>query len=117
MPIKLFPKKKKYISLPEYEHFIKLRIIILIISGLLIVALGSSALFIYKNIYQIIEQAQLTVLLKSEMGIDPINFQRLEKVRRAWEIKNKKQAITTARDPFEPMVAEAEKEKQESEQE
>lgn len=98
----LFKIKTEY-PVPEYQPFIKLRIVSLIMFGLLLIGLLGVTIFIYNNIYTAIGQVQSIIVLESKLGIEAINFDLFEKVKKAWEEKQTDSLPTINRDPFNPV--------------
>ena len=69
---------------------------------ILLVVAGGTAGFVYYRVTNTIGQVQSIIILRSELGVDPINFGRLEKVQAAWEAKHATTTLSIARDPFQP---------------
>lgn len=93
-------RKKIAIDIPEYRQFGKLKLISLSIIGLIIFGLGIGSFFIYKNIYETIDQMQNIVILKSQLGMEIIDFDKLDRVKKIWTEKNDPHKIKPARNPF-----------------
>ena len=91
-------KKQEYQS-PEYKHFIILRIVSITFVGLLLLGSGIGAFFIYKNIFNTIEQAN-SLLLINNPSTEIINFTRYENVKQSWEKKNNLELVNITTDPF-----------------
>ena len=94
-------KEIKY-QAPEYKHFVVLRIInYFVITGLFI-GTGFGSLFIYKNIFNTIEQINTIVFLNNVANIEIINFTQYDKVESAWLEKFDPTNIELKSDPFNP---------------
>ncbi len=93
-------EKKQIYQSPEYKQFIILRIINYIFIAFIIISLGLSALFIQKNIFNTIEQAESILLLKNDPSTEIINFDKYETVEKKWQEKNSLISTPIERDPF-----------------
>jgi hypothetical protein len=60
--------------------------------------------FAFTRIQNTIGQVESIVLLQSELQIEFIDFDRLEKVTEAWEIKHSETQVEILRDPFREIV-------------
>ncbi|HBU07410.1 MAG TPA: hypothetical protein DEB09_05000 [Candidatus Magasanikbacteria bacterium] len=92
-------KKDAYQS-KEYGQFIQLRIVSLIFIGLLLIGSTVSILFIYKNIFDTITQAEAIIMAKNSPMVEIIDFSRYETTKKAWEEKNNRETINLTKDPF-----------------
>lgn len=99
---KIFNKIRKNSSqfpTSEYRQYSKLKTFSLVIFVVLLVAMISGVFYIFKNVYYAIEQIESIVVLKSELGLEVINFELFEKVKGEWE-KKQAETILPSRDPF-----------------
>lgn len=78
-----------------------LRIFMLLILGGLASLILVTMWFAYIRVETTIGQVQSIILLQSELQIEPIDFNRLEKVEAAWTEKRSTSTISTERDPFQ----------------
>lgn len=83
-----------------YRHFARLRIVSFIFIGLFLLTIGVTGFFIYHSIYATINQVQAIILLKSDLGLEAIDFELLERVERAWHEKHATTTPFMVRDPF-----------------
>lgn len=86
----------------EYKQAPTLRILSLLMMMVLIAVAGGTAIFVYARVSNTIGQVQSILVLQSELGVEPINFGRLEQVQAAWEAKHATSTLDIARDPFQP---------------
>ena len=87
MPNLDFIKSRKKPPISEYKQFIKLRTISLAVLGLLLTGFAFIMFFVYSNIYTAIDQVQSIIILKSKLGIETINFELFDKVKKTIEDK------------------------------
>ncbi|MFZ2189419.1 MAG: hypothetical protein WA057_03455 [Candidatus Magasanikiibacteriota bacterium] len=92
-------KKDAYQS-KEYGQFIQLRIVSLIFIGLLLIGSTVSIIFIYKNIFDTITQAEMIIMAKNSPMVEIIDFNKYETTKKAWEEKNDSTPINLTKDPF-----------------
>ena len=89
----------------EYRHTPILRILSLFMLMILLALASATAFFTYYRVTIAISQVQSIIILRSELGVDPINFELLEKVQAAWETKHATTTLSIARDPFQAAPA------------
>lgn len=85
----------------EYKQAPILRILSLLLMMVLIAVAGGTAIFVYARVSNTIGQVQSILVLQSELGVEPINFGRLEQVQAAWEAKHATTTLVISRDPFQ----------------
>ncbi|PIT86397.1 MAG: hypothetical protein COU33_03400 [Candidatus Magasanikbacteria bacterium CG10_big_fil_rev_8_21_14_0_10_43_6] len=88
----------------EYKHIESLRILYIIISGGITLSIGLIVFFIYSNVYQALEDANTIIILRSELGIETIDFDKLETVRAACTGKCIAPLGPLTRDPFSDVM-------------
>src|SRR3989344_3526279 len=91
----------------EYKHAPILRILSLFMLMILILVAGSTAFFVYYRLINTIGHVQSIIVLRSVLCMDPVNFERLEKVQAAWETKHATTTLLIVRDPFQAAPAAA----------
>ena len=105
-------EKKQIYQSPEYKHFITLRLLNIAFIGILLLGSGIGGFFIYKNIFNTIDQAEYLILTNIP-STEIINFTKYENIKQSWEEKNNLQLNQITKDPFNSVVN---KEKKEIEQ-
>jgi hypothetical protein len=84
----------------EYKHLRILRILHLIAIGVFAFGVVEAAIFLYERVYESIERAEGIVFLRSEIGAEVIDFNQLERVKAAWQLKHATTTVSLVRDPF-----------------
>jgi len=98
---KLQSRSEKIYHSPEYQQFLKLRLINLSVMLLLGLATIFGGYFIYQNIFVTIGQAENIIIAKSELSVlEVIDFAKFEKVKTAWETKTLTTSTINNKDPF-----------------
>lgn len=60
--------------------------------------------FLYQSVFTVINQVDAVLILQSNIRVEVIDFERFEKVDRAWKQKTASPDILIARDPFSPVA-------------
>lgn len=97
--MKLFHKKQTDTP-PLHKNALSLRIIMMLFTGLLLIAVGYTIFFIYTNVYNTIGEVRSLILNAQNFGVEVIDFQRFEKVSHLWEQKQMTTTTSPVRDPF-----------------
>ncbi len=84
----------------EYKHIHSLRILYLVTAGLLLLLLSYMVAFIFKNVSQALEEANIIVLSQSATQMRRIQSEKLHTVEAAWEQKKLPSTNTTIPNPF-----------------
>ncbi|HQF57049.1 MAG TPA: hypothetical protein PK831_00910 [Candidatus Magasanikbacteria bacterium] len=94
-------KKNTYQS-KEYEQFLSLRIVSIIIIILIISIVFCGFYFVKKNIFGTITQAEEVIIFKNNLINEVIDFKKYEAVSENWNKKNNPLItdINNLRDPF-----------------
>lgn len=100
MPIFNLSFKKKIPELEEYRQFSKLRIISIFIIGFITIVFCLGIYFVYYNIFGAIEQVQSLIIMKPNLSMEVIDFEKIEKVKNNWDIKHNSEITPLLRDPF-----------------
>lgn len=96
-------KEEKTYRAPEYKQFLKLRVLSFAIIGLLLSIIMIGGIFIYRNIFLTISQAEQIIVVASDItSWEIIDFAKFESVKKQWEEKNSDAAAIMTRDPFNP---------------
>jgi len=91
----------------KYRYIYTLRVIsMLVIFLLALVAIGT-ALFVYREITNTIGQVQSIALYQSELRIELINFNGLDKIEKKWNEKYNVEDMEIVRNPFVQIIPEA----------
>ena len=85
---------------PEYKQFMILRIVNMVFIGMLMAGVIVGSYFIYKNIFYTIENSESLFLTQNMPITEVIDFNKYEKVRKAWQEKNLGALPKITRDPF-----------------
>ncbi|KKQ27818.1 MAG: hypothetical protein US42_C0005G0043 [Candidatus Magasanikbacteria bacterium GW2011_GWC2_37_14] len=102
-------QEKTYHS-PEYQQFLKLRLINISVFTLLGLATILGCLFIYQNIFLTIGQAEEIIIAKSGLSsLEVIDFTKFEKVEKIWQEKIQTTTSTNFNDPFNNISSSTEK--------
>lgn len=86
----------------EYKHVYTLRVVYLIITGLLFLLLSFIVVFIYRNVFQALDEANVIVVLQSDLQMKTINFERLAEVEHDWIARQEMPAVIANENPFFP---------------
>ena len=100
--MKLYKKQasiKKYHGV-EYKHIQSLRLLYILIGGAIAGTIGLIIFFIYSNVYRTLEDANTIIILRSDLGVETIDFRRLEAVKKTWKTRYQAERPTIHRDPF-----------------
>lgn len=93
----------------EYRHVPILRIVYAVLVGLLLSAVVFAVWFVYRSVFTKIEEANAIILLRSEVGIETLEFTLFEEVRATEENRLLYAEQETIPDPFlTPVILEAE---------
>lgn len=93
-------KKDGHAYRGEFKHIGFLRMLSIVIAGIFIAGAMETGIFISKHVYGSFQRAEAVVLLKSEMGMEAIDFVQLKRVTDAWTKKYATTTVSIARDPF-----------------
>lgn len=63
---------------------------------------GAAMAFVYRHVFESIATVQTVLLLKNDLEAEVIDFDRLERVRSAWEKRQATADLAIPRDPFVP---------------
>jgi len=94
----MFSQNKKTI-IPEYKQYGRLRVISIFVIIILIAGFSFGLYFIYRNIYTAIDEMQNIVILKSELAMEIIDFDKYNTIKKEWEEKHET-SFSINRDPF-----------------
>lgn len=97
-----FENKEERFYGAEFKPIQSLRLIYFFMIGLIFFGVGSLSFFIYRHVYQAFEEINAIVVLKSEIGIETINFTVLSDVQQQWKEKFSEPSGTVLRNPFSP---------------
>lgn len=100
-----FKNKEERVYGAEFKPIQSLRLIYFFMIGLIFFGVGSLSFFIYRHVYQAFEEINAIVVLKSEIGIETINFTVLSDVQQQWKEKFSEPSGTVLRNPFSPASA------------
>lgn len=89
---KIQNKKNKYIFV--------LRMLSILVMALLVGVIIATVLFVYQTIMNTIGQVQSISLYQSELRVELIDFNRLEKIEKKWEEKINEDKPNLIRNPF-----------------
>jgi hypothetical protein len=84
----------------EYKNIQSLRLLYILIIGSITLSIGLIISFIYSNVYQTLEEANNIIILRSELGVETIDFEKMEQVKNTWKTRQEKPLTTISRDPF-----------------
>lgn len=84
----------------EYHSVRTLRFAYIFIVSFLVLLLFAAVWFMYRHVYNAIDEANNVILLKSELGIETIDFNRLERVRNEESDRENVVHLPLGRDPF-----------------
>lgn len=98
--LSLKPKTSQQIEIKEYSQFSRFRLIIFLALFLAIGGIGIATYYIYCNVYIAINQAKSQLSLDPLLSQEPIDFDKFDKVQKAWKAKTEQPAIELTRDPF-----------------
>lgn len=88
---------------PEYQQFLKLRVLSFVVIGLILVCVLLGGFFIYRNIFVTVSEAQQIIFVKSNLtALEIIDFAKFDQVKKAWNEKNSPAPLSIVRDPFNP---------------
>ena len=85
---------------PNNREIQALRLLTLVVFGAFALGLFGVAAFLYHRVYESIRRAETIVLLKSDLGVEGIDFAALSSATSAWSKKYATTTISIARDPF-----------------
>lgn len=88
----------------EYKHVYALRMMYIAITGLLLLGVTMLSYFIYTNVFEALDEANVIIVLQSDLQMKTINFERLETVETTWE---RKQNISPFKVKFNPFFSSA----------
>ena len=91
--VKLQNQKTRYISV--------LRLISILVIAILITITAGTMIFVYQSIMNTIGQVQSIALYQSELRVELIDFNRLDKIEKKWQEKITAKKIYLKRNPFE----------------
>ena len=84
----------------ESKQYAHLRLFSLLITGLVMLGVFSTVLFIYQNIYLTIDRTREQIIIDPIFTQEAIDFARLENVQKAWDIKTRGERPTITINPF-----------------
>lgn len=84
----------------EYKHIKTVRLVYILTVGLLVLFVSAMVSFVYTNIFQALEEANVIVVLQSELQMKTINLERLDDVQSAWEKKQERIPVSELQNPF-----------------
>lgn len=93
-------KKVFKIQNDKNKYIFVLRMFSILIIALLIGLIFSTILFVYQTIMNTIGQVQSISLYQSELRVELIDFNRLDKIEKKWEEKINDEKINLKRNPF-----------------
>lgn len=96
----LNPKINHQIEIKEYSQFGRFRLVILLALFLAMGGIAAGSYYIYGNIYMAVSQTKSQLMLDPLLSQEPIDFDKFDKVQKAWKEKNEQPAIELTRDPF-----------------
>lgn len=99
-------KQEKTYHSPEYQQFLKLRLINFSVLGILGLATIFGGYFIYQNIFLTIGQAEEIIIAKSGLSaLEVIDFTKFTKVQKTWQEKTFATSTINLKDPFSEIVS------------
>lgn len=84
----------------EFHHFFWLRLVNIIVIGLYLIGAFFIVAFVEQNVYRVIQSNELISLVKNKLPAEAIQFDKLDRVEKAWDKKHNPASITITRDPF-----------------
>lgn len=93
-------KKVFKIQNDKNKYIFVLRMCSILIIALLIGLIFSTILFVYQTIMNTIGQVQSISLYQSELRVELIDFNRLDKIEKKWEEKIDNEKLNLKRNPF-----------------
>ena len=84
----------------ESKQYAHLRLFSLLITGLVMLGVFSTVLFIYQNIYLTIDRTREQIIIDPIFTQEAIDFARLENVQKAWDEKTQTQTTKVKKNPF-----------------
>jgi len=100
MQIKFKKKKSKIEKSKLAKQFSYLRIISIIFFGIFIIIVGWTALYTQQTIQTATIQAQQIIIIKSELSIEPIDFEKFDLIQSSWNQKHTDSVPSITRNPF-----------------
>ena len=98
-------KKNFKIQNDKNKYIFVLRMFSILIITLLIGLIFTTILFVYQTIMNTIGQVQSISLYQSELRIELIDFNRLDKIEKKWEEKINDEKLDLKRNPFVKKVS------------
>ena len=107
--MKLFDKLKEknpndQIQGLEYKHANSLRVLSLLLLTCLILTIAGTVFFVYSRVIKSINQVETIIILQSQLKIEPIDFEKLDKVEASWNLKHSTSTPFIETDPFNRIV-------------
>ena len=96
----LKPKTNHQIEIKEYHQFSRFKLVIFLALFLAIGGIAVCFYYIYCNIYTAVNQAKSQLMLDPFLSQEPIDFDKFDKVQKAWKDKAEQPAKELTRDPF-----------------
>ena len=96
----LRPPSERQAGDGEYKHTSSLRVVSIALIGFLLLTIGATMYFVYDSVATGIEQVQSIIVLRGELGVEPIDAVKFTEVERWWNIKHATTTLFFARDPF-----------------
>lgn len=100
----LFKKQKGQnpakVELVVYKHLPRLKFFTLLIGLFLLAIFIWTVLFSLKQVNRALGRSEEFFFLQSELGVEPIDFTKLQQVTAQWEAKLNEKTTPITRDPF-----------------
>ncbi len=102
--------KKGHYQIPindsTYKHFLKLRIMGIVVFSVYVLIILFTGLFVYRNVYSTIGFIDISAVAGFDEASEAIDFRLLDRVEEAWDMKHSPSTSVFSRDPFsaEPLV-------------
>lgn len=95
--------KTKHGPIPkESRQYAHLRLFSFVITGLVMLGVLSTILFIYQNIYLTIDRTREQIIIDPIFTQEAIDFARLDSVQKAWDVKTLGERLPILINPFLP---------------
>ena len=96
-------QQKIYFS-PEHKQFLILKISIFSLFIILFLSTLIGSYYIYKNVSDTLESAEVALLNNSLANIEIIDFEKLDKIEKKWNLKMNSAVIDLNKDLFAPLT-------------
>ncbi len=100
MQINIRKKKSKIEKSKFGQQFAYLRITSIFLFGIFILIVGWTAFYTQQTIQTATIQAQQIIIIKSELSIEPIDFEKFESIQSSWDQKHTDSIPNITKNPF-----------------